>query len=339
MRKVIYISLIAFFVLRVVAVHGQDIHLSQFYDSPLTFNPATAGAFAADYRLVTNYKNQWKSVGDPYKTIAASADMKIFKNGRDNKNYLGAGVTFLRDKAGKSAMGLMQTSMNISYKLRLADRHSLSSGVQVGWAKRTINTAGLKWDNQFDGNYYDPSRPSGEYGTIAPRGNLDLGAGMEYRHYNTMRKFKFTLGASSYHLLQPAVSFMGGGREPLARKYIGYTNAQIRMPKMPMYIIPQAMYTQQGSQKEIMFGANVKYVFGVDMTEDDVILNTYTKVSSSIQAGALYRLGDAIVVSAAVEMQKSLSIGVSYDLNISKLKPATAIRGGVEVSLIYKGFL
>jgi hypothetical protein len=39
-----------------------------------------------------------------------------------------------------------------------------------------------------------------------------------------------------------------------------------------------------------------------------------------------------------IEM-KNLSIGVSYDVNISKLTVASKWRGGLEMTVSYKGFL
>ena len=40
-------------------VTAQDIHFSQFYMSPLTLNPATAGAYK-DINVTTNYRDQWR---------------------------------------------------------------------------------------------------------------------------------------------------------------------------------------------------------------------------------------------------------------------------------------
>ena len=42
---------------------GQDLHFSQFYNSPLTTNPANTGFIPdADYRIGVNYRNQWSSI-------------------------------------------------------------------------------------------------------------------------------------------------------------------------------------------------------------------------------------------------------------------------------------
>ncbi len=320
------------------ASQGQDIHLSQYYDSPLSINPAATGAFPGDYRLATNYKSQWKTISSPYKTIAASADAKVHRFGVSKKSYAAAGISLFRDKAGKSNMGLTQVSFNAAYQQALSDHSSLAVGVQPSFAQRSLNTTDLKWDSQWDGNNYDPTLPP-EYGYNQNFIYFDIGTGVEYKYYNSQNKFKYILGVSSFHLHQPKQRYYPE-IDRLYRKYMGYTSAHIPLPKKPFIIIvPQLMYSMQGPYREILAGGQVRYVFGADMSDDNVVLNTYTLLSSAVQAGILYRFKDAIVATASFEMHKSLSIGISYDLNISKLKVASELRGGMELSLVYKGFL
>ena len=59
---------------------GQDIHFSQFYAAPHTLNPALTGSFDGDWRFAGNYRNQWKSVTEPFKTLALSADANEFND-------------------------------------------------------------------------------------------------------------------------------------------------------------------------------------------------------------------------------------------------------------------
>jgi hypothetical protein len=47
---------------------AQDIHFSQFFETPLLRNPGLAGIFTGDYRLQMVYRDQWRSVTDGYKT-------------------------------------------------------------------------------------------------------------------------------------------------------------------------------------------------------------------------------------------------------------------------------
>ncbi|MGH2644329.1 MAG: type IX secretion system membrane protein PorP/SprF, partial [Chitinophagaceae bacterium] len=63
--------------------HAQDIHLSQFYETPLLRNPALAGIFTGDYRVELVYRNQWASVTIPYQTGALSGEAR-FPIGNDH---------------------------------------------------------------------------------------------------------------------------------------------------------------------------------------------------------------------------------------------------------------
>ena len=58
------------------SVFGQDLHFSQFMNSPLTTNPANTGFIpGGDYRVGINYRNQCSSImAIPYKTMSAFGD-------------------------------------------------------------------------------------------------------------------------------------------------------------------------------------------------------------------------------------------------------------------------
>ncbi len=49
-----------------------------------------------------------------------------------------------------------------------------------------------------------------------------------------------------------------------------------------------------------------------------------------------YRVGDAIVITGGMSY-KRFKMGLSYDVNISKLSKASNTIGGFEVSLVYNG--
>ncbi|MBL7898554.1 MAG: type IX secretion system membrane protein PorP/SprF, partial [Crocinitomicaceae bacterium] len=57
---------------------AQDIHFSQFDMAPLQQNPAMAGALYGVEANI-NYKDQWRTVGAPYKTFAFGYDMRLTK--------------------------------------------------------------------------------------------------------------------------------------------------------------------------------------------------------------------------------------------------------------------
>ena len=58
----------------------------------------------------------------------------------------------------------------------------------------------------------------------------------------------------------------------------------------------------------------------------------------TLTGGAIYRWNDAIIPVLKLDYYK-LGIGVSYDVNVSKLKAASQSRGGVELTLNYNTLL
>jgi hypothetical protein len=57
----------------------------------------------------------------------------------------------------------------------------------------------------------------------------------------------------------------------------------------------------------------------------------------AFSAGLFYRFKDAIVPVIKLDYNK-IGIGFNYDVNISKLKTASQMRGSYEVTISYKGF-
>ena len=65
----------------VMSGRAQDLHFSQFFNSPLTTNPANTGFIpTADYRLGAHYRDQWSNSFVPYKTLSISGDFQFLCN-------------------------------------------------------------------------------------------------------------------------------------------------------------------------------------------------------------------------------------------------------------------
>src|SRR5215472_9700368 len=97
MKKIISVSLLSTFS---CILYAQDLHFSQWFNSPLTTNPANTGFIPdADYRLGANYRNQWSAImAQPYRTMSIWGDAQIFRNRIEN-GWMGLGGVILRDDA------------------------------------------------------------------------------------------------------------------------------------------------------------------------------------------------------------------------------------------------
>lgn len=86
--------------------YAQDIHLSQFFNTPWLQNPALAGVFTGDVRIRAVYRNQWQSVGFPYQINALRSEYKFGVVNADDFMMLGTSVFY--DEARVMKLNTMQ---------------------------------------------------------------------------------------------------------------------------------------------------------------------------------------------------------------------------------------
>src|SRR5438270_5103700 len=182
---------------------GQDLHFSQFFNSPLTTNPANTGFIPdGDYRLGINYRNQWSSIMTvPYKTMSAFGDMQLMKNQFEN-GWIGIGGVILHDVAGSGNLTSSKIYGSIAYHQLLGYSSLLSLGFNVGWANKQINISNLKFPDQFDGHFFDNHLPTS---VVLDNNNisyLDMQVGMNYAYFPTDKMY-LNVGFSALHVNKP----------------------------------------------------------------------------------------------------------------------------------------
>lgn len=331
-----YISFVhLIFLLSIVSgVRAQDIHFSQFNEAPLLLNPATAGTGVSDFRFALNYRNQWKNVIAPFKTIAISFDSRLKTGKKKNGNYFGYGFCLFNDKSGLSRLTTNQVNIDLGYHLMINRKSSIGAGINAGFFQRILTTSGLKWDAQYNGKEYDASMPTQENAIYQSFMKFDLGAGLLYKFADRSSGNKFEIGFAMAHLTRPKISFYQSDPS-LNLKYTGHTSFQAKIGE-ESFLVPSALFTMQGKHTEMVFGGAYKVITG-QQTRDKVLLNTFTLFSSSFSFGAYYRVKDALIFTASLEYLRNMSLGISYDVNISQLNSASKRRGGLELSLLFTG--
>src|SRR5947199_5791372 len=131
-------------------VMAQDLHFSQFFNSPLTTNPANTGFIPdADYRIGAHYRNQYSSImSSPYKTISIYGDAQVFRDRLEN-GWLGLGGVILRDVAGSGSLTSTKAYASVAYHQLLGLSSLLSAGFNVGWSNKRIDQSKLRFPDQF----------------------------------------------------------------------------------------------------------------------------------------------------------------------------------------------
>ncbi len=329
----------ALLLLSCVAVNvsqGQDVHFSQYVETPVNVNPALIGVMY-DTRTILNYRSQWASVagsGKSFDTYGLTFEQAIGNKKVTKRNYWAVGFNIYRDVAGNAKLANLSPNLGLSYLTYLKNRqYKLSLGMQSGLNYRTINMDNLRWDNQFTGYTYDATRPSGEATPRSAVTSIDFGGGINFnyaeskRFLNSKDGHKMDIGVAAYHFGIPKNSFFNSP-ERLYGRYVGYVNGEIAIKNIRLFLVPSLLYMRQGPSSEATLGFMFKYSL-VDQT-------TFTdnRKATLISLGAYYRVKDAIVPSIAFTRAK-WALGIAYDLNFSQLTPASQVKGGLEVMLRY----
>jgi type IX secretion system PorP/SprF family membrane protein len=315
-------SMLLFFIFQSLMALGQDIHFSQFALSPLSLNPAQTGFFDGNYRLAGNYRGQWAAVPVPYTTFSASADMNLGR--KKSKDKIGLGLLMYNDRAGDADFGTSQFSPSFSYIKTLgspAKHQALSFGVQPGFVQRTINFQKLRFDNQYNGDVFDPGAPSGENFSTSNFSYFTLSAGILY-YYKPAPRSSFSIGAGLFNINSAPQSFFNKDDIRLFKRAVFHGQAQFKIGEK-MDLVPAFQIMKQYKYTEVLLGTSVKFL---------LVQNRGGREAFNV--GCWLRPGDAVILSTGYDYRQFV-FGLSYDINYSGLRAATNNRGGLEFAVIY----
>jgi type IX secretion system PorP/SprF family membrane protein len=310
------------------AVQAQDIHFSQFFEAPLLRNPSLAGIFTGDVRVQGVYRDQWNSFTNAYRTGSFNAEYKMPVGRGDD--FLTTGLQVLYDKAGSAGLTSTYILPALNYHKSLsADKISyLSLGFMGGLIRKGLDLSKISTNNQYGGGGYDPGMPTGEPLSVPTFNSWDASVGLSYNtSFGVDQLNSMFVGAAYHHLNRPKNSFYRNPEIELSPKYVFSAGVKFNVDDWT-YVTLHADHSIQGSFRESIGGALYSYKLG-DLPDEPL----YT-----IHAGAFLRWKDAIVPVVKMDMQ-SLSVAISYDVNVSPLKTASMGRGGYELSLTWTGFV
>lgn len=325
MQKKIFI-LTLFFTALYVCTRAQDLHFSQFFNSPLTTNPANTGFIPnADYRLGAHFRNQYSNImSAPYKTISAFGDFQVLRNRLEN-GWLGLGGLVLSDVAGAGSLRSTKVYGSLAYHQMLGYSSLLSAGFNLGWANKRVDQTNLKYPDQFDGKFFDKSLPTSVVLENNSVSYFDMQVGMNYAYF-PREDIYINAGYSIHHVNKPRETFFKddtqGGIIPM--RHIGFLNAILKVA--PNVIInPNIYFTTQAKATELVGGLNANFNLGESGGDKQFI------------AGIYYRYQDAVVPMIGFQLN-NVRFTFSYDATTSSMKNFNNYRGASEFNVIKNGF-
>lgn len=324
-----YIFYISALILTCQISLGQDIHFSNTQYSPLTLNPALAGA-NSKLQANINYRNQWSNLGTPFRTFAASLDARVNSKSRNRNNILAVGFNMFSDKAGD--VGLVNNSfgVNAANHLKISSNSTLGVGINIAYVQRSINQADGKWASQYNGNSYDANISSGESIDNFNFRYVDAGAGILYTYAHKAGSLsknvdrRINVGLAAYHLNKPNISLLREENDRLPIRFSAFASADIEIENSSSGIMPAVYFHRQASFTELLLGSYYKFNFNKG--------SRYTGYEKpmSLSLGLFGRLKDAAIFKLILQWDQ-FSIGYAYDINTSSLSSYTNGAGANEI--------
>jgi Bacteroidetes-specific putative membrane protein len=311
-----------------VKSYGQDPSFSQFFSSPLNINPALTANISADWRLISNFRDQWIGPASPYVTGTISYDSKILQNKIINvsepDNYLGLGGMLMYDKAMGGVVKSTYASFNFSYNLKLAEigesRHRFGVGFGAIYGRRSIDFSRVTFEEQFTGYGFNTNLPTGESALSEMKPYISVSAGLLYS-YST-EKSNLDVGIAAFHLNRPKQTFLEDKNQRLPVRQVAHVNFETYINDR-VVLNTNGIYQFQMEAKYFSIGGALGYYLG-------------DAAGSLINGGVWYWSDNAIVPYVGLAY-KNFQVGASYDITISKLSQATRKPNTSELSIILRG--
>ncbi|HEY5590745.1 MAG TPA: type IX secretion system membrane protein PorP/SprF [Paludibacter sp.] len=297
MRKVVLSILLSLVCLG--SVFSQfDVQLSQYMFHNSAFNPAAVGE-GNMIQIIGQHRIQWVGMPNAPQTTFFSINSPI----KVANSLHGFGFRFLNDKAGLFT--------NQSAQLQYAFKKKMGNGVLSLGADLGFVSLGFRGDSvhKTTSDYHDvPNDP------LIPKSSVngmsfDMNVGI---FYSTSM---FYTGLSYSHLNNPTVSLSDGINDIRLQGTLFLTGGyNWTLPDTKFVLKPSALLKSDFSSLQLDVSSRMEY-------------------DNKYWGGLSYRIQDAVVFMAGINIAGGLSIGYSYDLPTSQI--ITVSSGSHEIMLVY----
>ncbi|GAB3571311.1 hypothetical protein GCM10027578_29330 [Spirosoma luteolum] len=260
----------------------QEPQLSMYMYNPLYYNPAAAGSEGVS-RIQLTQRTQYlgyQSIGSSDEAVQNSQILSF--NMPIARIKSGVGIYVLNDKAGPN----INQSIQLSYAYRLALKNgTLAIGAQAGFFNKGYDY-GL-----FRPEVPDPLIPSGRVTQAKP----DIAAGV---YYNTT---DYWVGVSVNHLNRSEYT-LGTDRSTSPLYPNAYLTAGYRLGL--------------GYDIDIQPSILIQYSTFGGIRDSQATLNVLGTYANKIWAGLGYRLQDAAIATAGINLMRNNALRVGYSLDL-----------------------
>ncbi|MDP4240121.1 MAG: type IX secretion system membrane protein PorP/SprF [Bacteroidota bacterium] len=277
-----------------------DVQLSQYMFHISSFNPAAAGE-GNMIQVTGQDRIQWLGIPNAGQTTIFSITSPL-KIGNSNN---GVGFTFLNDKVGLFTN--QAAHLQYAYKKRLGTG-MLSVGADLGFVSLGFNGDSVQKHAIPIGDYHDITNDPAIPQTSVAGISLDVNLGA---FYSTPTYYA---GLSFSHVNTPTVKW--------GDKYQFKESGSLFMIGGYNFVLGDPRYVFKPST-----------LFKTDFSSWQWDLTSRLEYNNKFWGGISYRVQDAVVLLAGINISGGLSIGYSYDLPTSQI--ITVSSGSHEIVLMY----
>lgn len=248
----------------------------------------------------------------------------------NNHDVLTAGLQMSMDAAGDIRLKRTQLLPAINFHKSLNGERDtyLSIAFMGGPVSSQFDASQLKFGDQFVNGAYSANNATSQSITNSSYSYWDLSTGLCFSTvFNNNTRFYAAAGIS--HITKPTIhSSTTTQADFLAPRMMFNMGVNVSAGDNGHLIAFTDYYSQNGN-RQLLGGL----MYGVDMNRFD-----NEEPGTSFYIGSFVRWNDALIPVVKMNFDR-LGIGVSYDINISKLKTVSNWRGGLELTASYRGFL
>ncbi|TSA23696.1 MAG: type IX secretion system membrane protein PorP/SprF [Bacteroidetes bacterium] len=312
-------------------VLGQDPNYSQFFNTPIYYNPAFTGLYNG-LNVRFSFRDQWPNLPVDFKSYYFSADL----GDRNLPGSGGLGLIVTSDNEGIGFIHNLGIGLTVGVRIPLFSFLISQVGIKANLVQKSVNWDDFVFSDQLDERYGINNNSGTDF--VRPdrskRIYPDFAAGGLLQFTSEDQKVTLTTGFAMDHIFEPDVSFLSTGESKIPRKIVIQAEAIITTNRSisgntyskgwydPVKLNPGIIYQHQGISQSLTLGMNlVKY---------NLYLGAWFRSSVSKQAS------NALILMAGYRFffteHANIKFFYSYDLQIGGNLQETG--GAHEISLI-----
>jgi type IX secretion system PorP/SprF family membrane protein len=313
------------------SARGQDPNFTQFFSTPLYYNPAYTG-INTGIRARFAFRDQWPNLPVDFRSYYFSADL-------GDRGLPGAGGLALivnSDNEGIAFIKNLSVGLGIGVRIPITSTVVSQVGVKASVVQKTVNWDDFVFSDQLSekyGNIYQSS-------FVPPNSNKkvfpDFGAGGLLQFSNPEGNVSGVAGFAVDHIFQPDESFLSTANAPLPRKWVAHMDVVIAAGGGPS---SSSMYASGGGNDPLKINPGIIYQ---NQNKMSFLQAGFNMLKYNIYLGAWYRTGLnnnptnslALVAGYRYTFAEDMSIKFMYSYDLAISGNLQGMGGAHEISLV-----